>query len=860
MSSFLRRLVLLSTFAAMVLPAAHAARVSDVKSTKHNLSSSGPGPTKAAPGGTTQICVFCHTPHGANTSMGGPLWNRNEGSATYIGYDSLSLDAKDLTVQSDWSGQPLGSSKLCLSCHDGTIALGNVVNAPGSGLGSEILIGGVTGTKMPAGTDGYTRNLGGNLANDHPISVTYSTALTSRDGELRPLASMPMITNTSKHPLVGVRTPREGSGIGNLVREGITETRPVLPLEKTGASGAGQVQCTTCHDPHIKESTLTGSVNTITEERNIKFLRRNRFQMAAPTAAYSDNDIMCLACHQKGHNGPGGVVDSFSWAYSAHANPNVAGHIYKAGAADVREFPQGMPVWKVACLNCHDTHTVTGARRLTRLGGTGVAGGSTLEATCYQCHSSSATILETAGAFVVGTTPTTGSVPDIATDFAPATPYKMPITGTEVHDIGGADTTACKGVGGMTRCGADGVESQTLLANRHVECTDCHNPHRVVRLHRYDGNVTPGGVFTAGINITPGAGDDKEGTHFHKDASGYTHTNVASGVLRGAWGVEPGYSKANSANFNISVDQNDYTVRRGDPGSDSLSAAQVAYTAVETQTYATREYQVCLKCHSSYAYGTNLPPLGVSTPSGTNQLTNYTDQAREFHAPATHTGNAADMGNEGGAHTSFDAGNRRSWHPVMRPTGRTAALRGNITATKAFRLPWSNAVGTQTMYCSDCHGSNVTSATSVIPTGTALTGTSDGSGSPWGPHGSTNPFILKGTWDDESGGASVATTICLKCHVAAAYTTSSDAGNDSSGFCCDNKGNLHNYHVDRIGRIECTWCHIAVPHGWKNKALLVNLNDVGPEAEPVTCPNGGCEVRMGSNTTRVNSDYYTKAP
>lgn len=25
-------------------------------------------------------------------------------------------------------------------------------------------------------------------------------------------------------------------------------------------------------------------------------------------------------------------------------------------------------------------------------------------------------------------------------------------------------------------------------------------------------------------------------------------------------------------------------------------------------------------------------------------------------------------------------------------------------------------------------------------------------------------------------------------------------------------------------------CHIAVPHGWKNKAFLVNLNDVGPEA------------------------------
>ena len=40
----------------------------------------------------------------------------------------------------------------------------------------------------------------------------------------------------------------------------------------------------------------------------------------------------------------------------------------------------------------------------------------------------------------------------------------------------------------------------------------------------------------------------------------------------------------------------------------------------------------------------------------------------------------------------------------------------------------------------------------------------------------------------------------------------------------------HKIHNDKTGGIRCNWCHIAVPHGWKNKALLVNLNDVGPEA------------------------------
>ena len=60
-------------------------------------------------------------------------------------------------------------------------------------------------------------------------------------------------------------------------------------------------------------------------------------------------------------------------------------------------------------------------------------------------------------------------------------------------------------------------------------------------------------------------------------------------------------------------------------------------------------------------------------------------------------------------------------------------------------------------------------------------------------------------------------------------TLSADSGG-SSGFGGSRDANLHIYHADRIGEVRCSWCHVAVPHGWKNKALLVNLNDVGPEA------------------------------
>ena len=50
------------------------------------------------------------------------------------------------------------------------------------------------------------------------------------------------------------------------------------------------------------------------------------------------------------------------------------------------------------------------------------------------------------------------------------------------------------------------------------------------------------------------------------------------------------------------------------------------------------------------------------------------------------------------------------------------------------------------------------------------------------------------------------------------------------GVFNSDRGNLHAFHTDKIERIRCNWCHVAVPHGWKNKALLVNLNDVGEEA------------------------------
>ena len=109
--------------------ASHEVRLSeDVSRTKHNLSSN---PDILATG-TTEICVFCHTPHGGNSTATGhaPLWNRLlPEDAVYEVYGSPTFDAQDFAG----THRPKGVSLACLSCHDGSIAFDSLINGPGSG-------------------------------------------------------------------------------------------------------------------------------------------------------------------------------------------------------------------------------------------------------------------------------------------------------------------------------------------------------------------------------------------------------------------------------------------------------------------------------------------------------------------------------------------------------------------------------------------------------------------------------------------------------------------------------------------------------------------------------------------------------
>jgi len=145
-------------------------------------------------------------------------------------------------------------------------------------------------------------------------------------------------------------------------------------------------------------------------------------------------------------------------------------------------------------------------------------------------------------------------------------------------------------------------------------------------------------------------------------------------------------------------------------------------------------------------------------------------------------------------------------------------------------------------------GAGTTAAESVVPAGN----------NPWGPHGSANDFVLKGTWDDQTGGQGrdnpapdPANGLCFKCHEKETYADR-NGDNRNSGFGGSKSNNLHAFHTDNVGSMHCMWCHTAVPHGWKNKALLVNLNDVGAEAG--LPPN--TEIAIGGNADVYNQEPY----
>jgi predicted CXXCH cytochrome family protein len=266
--------------------------VAGISNTKHNLTNSD-NANKMTGGATLEICVFCHTPHGADTTTDGapPLWNKklkSTGYTTYAQLGSSSLDANN-------NNGSLGTGSIslaCLSCHDGTQAMDNIINAPGSGKydssgGND---NGLTGAEWGWSTtssrvDGEGKlvattvtNLSQDLRNDHPIGIQYcggfsgepvnNTTTNCRDGDFNKIMLNGGSGKTSQWYIESNDSngSRDKSDMMLYTRDfGTNVWRP-------------SVECGSCHDPHVETKASTETA----------FLRITQ-----------NASKLCLTCHNK---------------------------------------------------------------------------------------------------------------------------------------------------------------------------------------------------------------------------------------------------------------------------------------------------------------------------------------------------------------------------------------------------------------------------------------------------------------------------------------------------------------------------------------------------------------------------------
>lgn len=256
--------------------------VAGIAATKHNLSASGLGAGNDNYNtNVDEICVFCHTPHGSNTNVTAPLWNKPVNGGAYTTYTtatSASINgAVDMT----------GISLACLSCHDGTQAMDMAINKPGSGG----WIDGTTGARMDAAGAGWVgaaadgkmpagiAMLGTDLTNDHPVGIQYcgggintgadstgAAAGTCNDTDFKTLAN-----DLKASKIDGTNQVFWVETGGNATR-----SKTDLPLYSRVVGGSFQpyVECASCHDPH--------------SDTNATFLRIS-----------NTGSAVCLSCHVK---------------------------------------------------------------------------------------------------------------------------------------------------------------------------------------------------------------------------------------------------------------------------------------------------------------------------------------------------------------------------------------------------------------------------------------------------------------------------------------------------------------------------------------------------------------------------------
>lgn len=285
-----------------------------------------------------EVCIFCHTPHGARSNVGGvagaaPLWNRRlSDPMSFNPYTSPNFDGQDMLGA---PGRPKGVSLACLSCHDGAVAFDALINSSGSGgffqtnrtmsgPGGSIgmtfngpmvdaassfregrrdetsggfvffdALGG--GPNASIGAEPFP-NLGVDLRDDHAISIE----IPRTDPQFKEI-----LTNITTK---GGRVP----GSGGVMWIDRNPNGAFLPLDKRdrirayasdpNRPDAPYIECASCHNPH--EASRPSGQPALSEPVNPQTVNNNLFLRMASMPGANPQDrnagsLVCLSCHRK---------------------------------------------------------------------------------------------------------------------------------------------------------------------------------------------------------------------------------------------------------------------------------------------------------------------------------------------------------------------------------------------------------------------------------------------------------------------------------------------------------------------------------------------------------------------------------
>ena len=255
----------------------------------HDMSPMGKSPVKGHMAGA---CLYCHAPHSALAGPATPLWNQQLSVQSYTQYTST-------TYHQTGVQPPIGSaSRLCLSCHDGTVAPGQTV---------------AYGKLMTSGGMKATSKLGADMRTSHPFSLK------------TPLANSPVVN-------------------AQLFAANPTTADPAVKLFK------GTVECTSCHDPHVQ------ALDTVVQD----FLVRdntggqlclachdpNRVENGAP----NDLSGWAASAHAKSTNTT--ANDPYVGGYGTVAKNACVGCHMPHNAKGAMRLLRGTD--DQACINCHN--------------------------------------------------------------------------------------------------------------------------------------------------------------------------------------------------------------------------------------------------------------------------------------------------------------------------------------------------------------------------------------------------------------------------------------------------------------------------------------------------------------------------